>query len=436
MSADMWGATRWGGRTPFKKRLVHRPIQPPTINDFEDMADDVYDIYPPRAIKLGVLIDEFTGEEIEDFWLPIADEAHEPSIALIGGSGSGKTVAATRLIDEMRRRYGRSLLIFDSKNQYINMNKENEDKNHMEILERIGEKTSGCDEIKIYIPKHVIRKDGEEFCKLTYQYTDDWIINTGDIDATALLMLGQKKLSDRDYINVLASIIDNLRVKEREEGLKFNLDTIIDELEAEKEEMPAKKRSVDTLMVMIDNLAKGGIIADDGNSVMELFHKPKRINGNVVIFNTAGSSPDDIQTKGLITNMVSSISQKLKLYIDKVTKLPMYCPIILIEEASLYYGKNTDSKMLEAFNHLQNVMGRTAGIMRVYVFQNDKQPAEGLIDNDNMQIIIRMMQSVTLKNGRQIFGKGYAWVNIRNVDFMQDQSFLVRIYPPKCEIGS
>jgi hypothetical protein len=164
--------------------------------------------------------------------------------------------------------------------------------------------------------------------------------------------------------------------------------------------------------------------------------------GDVVIFNTAASGAQDIQTKGLITNMITSICDKLKLEIDTKLRIPLYRPIIVIEEASQYYGKHSDVNMLQAMNSMQNVMGRTAGILRIYIYQNDKQPADGLLDNDNLQVIIRLYQSIKLPpsdyypQGKDVYKKGLARVQIRNVTFMQDAEWLVQILPPKCEIGS
>ena len=38
--------------------------------------------------------------------------------------------------------------------------------------------------------------------------------------------------------------------------------------------------------------------------------------------------------------------------------------------------------------------------------------------------------------GRQIFGKGYATIEMRNVDFADDHKWFVRFLPPRCDIGS
>lgn len=434
----MWNAGLNGARSPFKnKSMVRRPIESPQNFEIEDYAK-VEIIDAPRSVFLGIRLDEATGEEIEEFHLPLDDESHETSIAFIGGSGSGKTVGITRFLDELRWDYGRSVLIFDSKNQYIHMNEPNKDEKHIKILEEYGEKPRGVNNLRIYVPNHIIKKDGTEYCKMMYEYTNTWIIKTGNVDATGLLLLGNKELSGKDYVLILGGVVDSLKEDARENGVKFTIDNLIAQLEMEKEEMSAKKRSTDTLEVMIDALVKAGIISDDGNEILELFHKPKRRDGEVVIFNTAGSSPDDMQTKGLIANMISSICQELKLHINRKTKIPYYQPIIVVEEASIYYGRKTESKLLEAFNQLQNVMGRSAGILRTYVYQNEKQAADGLLDNDNMQIIINTKQSIILKDGMgtQMHGKGLAWVKIRNVSFMPDTEFLIKILPPKCEIGS
>lgn len=456
---DTFNAGVFSANTPLRNNLVPKR----QIVDFDDYEEPevTHEIDAPRIIKLGYELDWETGEPLLDengdeqfFYLPFDHESHETSIVLIGSSGSGKTVACTRILDELRRDYGRSVLIVDSKNQYINMRNPNPDKNHLRILEEAGENPEGVENVTVYLPKHVIKKQGTKFCKYKYKYDKTWTIKTGEVDATGLLLLGNKDTTGKDYINTLAGIVDDLKEDERENGIPFTIEVLKDAFKAEIKRVQAKKRSVDVLTVMVDNLQKAGIISDDGNSVMELFHKPKaRFNsrtrtwkttgkGDVTIFNTAASGAQDIQTKGLITNMISSVSDKLKLEIDMENRIPLYRPIINVEEASQYYGIYSDNDMLQAMNQMQNVMGRTAGILRTFIYQNEKQIASGLLDNDNVQIIIKLYQSIKLPpspmypHGKDVHKKGLAKIQIRNVTFMQDAEFLVQILPPKCEIGS
>lgn len=426
-------------------RFIPQPRRYVNPDDFNERPPEPKVFEAPRTIKLGIQLDKETGEPTGEFNLPMDDEAHETAIVFIGASGTGKTVGVTRIVDEMRRQYGRSVLIFDSKNQYKFMNKPNKDPNHIRILEEWGEVPSSAGNLRIYIPYHILRKNGKVFCETQYEYTNTWVIKTNQVDAAGMLMLGNKDTEGKDYVNLLAAIVDEMRERERDEHIPFNLETLKGEIRAEQEKGDGKERSTKSLLAMLDILERTSMISDDGNEIMELFHEPKRKEaGDVMIFNTAGSSPEDIQTKGLITNMINGVCYELKKYINLKTKKPMYKPIILAEEASVYYGSKSDNRLIRAFDHLQNVVGRSLGIMRIYVYQNDKQPAKGLIDNDNVQIIIKTVQSLNLEDEygnipeypEQISGKGLAIVTIRNVSFMDDATFYVQILPPRCDIGT
>jgi hypothetical protein len=366
---------------------------------------------------------------------------------------SHNTVAAARLMDEMRRKYGRCLVIFDVKNQYISMSQPNRNPKHVEILREHGEEPEGVENVRVYIPRHMIKKFGKEVCENLYEYTDIWTIKTSDLDASSMLILGNKDKDGKDYVNMLCGIMDNIKEQERENGFKITVDSLMNVFQLETDK-PGKKRSGDVLMAMLDNLANSSLISDDGNDITELFHKPKAIykpetdtyvttgKGDVAIFNSAGAGADDIQTIAIVNNMVSSICNNLILKMNKQYKIPLYRPFITVEESSVYYGKDSDPSLLRAFNYLENVMGRSSGIGRMYIYQKEEQVPKGILYGDNcVQVLIRLMKSTKLagdgmREGPEIFKKGLAKVEIRNVGYMNNKTFLIQILPPKCDISS
>lgn len=366
------------------------------------------------------------------------------------------TITVTRLVDELRRNFGRPVLIFDAKNQYSSMTLPNQNVIHCKILEENGEKPEGVENLKTYIPKNMVKKYGEFVCKDRYNYTNLWKIKTSDIDATGMLMLGQKATSDRDYVMSLSGVVDSLKEIERNDGIPFTMDSLMQTLQSEIERISAKKRSLEPLIAMFDNLIQAGMLGDDGNDVLELMHKPyvrildspegyvykTKKAGDVSIFNTCGT-PNNISVRGFITNIFNALSNKLIYCYDKKTKLPEYRPIIVVEEASMFYGKYSDGDMIEAIGQMMDVFGRSAGVTRILMYQFKEQAISGLFENDNLNIIIEMFSSIKLKDpetnertGRQIAKKGLAVVKIRNVDFMPDWEFLVQILPPKCNVQS
>lgn len=466
MSATFMGGNvkMFNANSPFKKRLVRRP--PPVPQSYDDYldneADNLYEVTPPRSIKLGNIVDEYSGELIgEPYMLPIHDELHDPAVVVIGASGSGKTVTVSRLIDELRRDYARSLLILDAKNQYVEMNLANQDEGMCNILRENGEEPEGAENLKVFIPKNIIKKYGEEMAKEMFHYTHTWKIRTSEIDATGLLMIGQKAMSDRDYVNVIAAVIDNLNEEMRNTGHETTIDDLMMAMQSEVERVPQKKRSIDPLIAMLDNLHQSSMLGDDGNSVLELLQKPytrvyktrdgdykyvTKKAGDVTVFNSCGN-PQNITTKGLITNIINSLCNKLIFEFDKKTRIPLYRPILVIEEASMFYGKKSDSDMVDAISQLQDVVGRSIHCMRIFVYQYREQAISGFLENDNVSCIINMVQSMNLRNhgdpddwkkwtGRQVSMKGLAIVEIRNVSFMPDWISVIQVLPSKCQVRS
>ena len=411
-------------RSPFATRLVKRPSY--QLDKNQIIEGNKLPIDPPRFIKLGIQLDPNTGQEIGDFYLPFDDREHEPAALIWGGSGSGKSVALARIESEISFNYSRSILIFDFKNQYRYAYLPNDNPRHIEILKAHGEAPRGISNTKCFLPIHVVNKYGDEFCKLTYGYTDTWKLTLNDCDTAGLLMLGQKELEGMAYILFLESAITTVR---KRDGV-ITIASLIDELSASKEEEGTSKKSVDTIIGMIKALSKMGILTDKGNSVLELMHPPRRpgLGGDVFIFNLAGAGPDDIQTRGILINLLNGICHSLK---NKIN----IQPVLAIEEASSFFSREATQNMKTALNQLHYVMGRSLGIFRLYIYQRKNQIPLDLMDDKGVSILIETMNNFQLGNGQQLSGAGIAKVTIRDVTFMPNDLFLVKILPPRCKVS-
>lgn len=336
------------------------------------------------------------------------------------------SVALARIESEISFNYSRSILIFDFKNQYRFAYLPNDNLKHVEILRMHGETPRGINSTKCFLPVHVVNKYGDEFCKLTYGYTDTWSLTLNDCDTAGLLMLGQKELEGMAYILFLESAITTIR---KRDGI-ITIDSLIDELSALKEEEGTSKKSVDTIIGMVRALEKMGILSDKGNSILELMHPPRRpgLGGDVFIFNLAGAGPDDIQTRGILINLLNAICHTLK---NKINVQP----VIAIEEASSFFSKESSQNMRTALNQLHYVMGRSLGIFRLYIYQRKNQIPLDLFDDKGVSILIETMNNFQLGNGQQLSGAGIAKVTIRDVTFMPNDVFLVKILPPRCKVS-
>jgi len=411
-------------RSPFNRQMVKRP-------HFENIMDiresNKVTIDPPRYIKLGIELDPMTGNEIGDFYLPFDTREHEPAAMIIGGSGSGKSVCLGRIHSEISFQYSRSNTILDFKNQYRYADLPNDNPKHVKILKHYGENPRGVNGVKCFLPVHIIDRWGEDFCRANYNHTDTWKMSINDCDAAGLLMLGQKETEGRGYINILDAAMAIVR---RRDG-KITLDSLVQELEVTEEEAPGSKKSVAALVSMLYSLEKLKVLADKGNDIMTLMHKPGRpgLGGDFFIFNLAGAGPDDIQTKGMLVNLLNGICHRLKTNLDVQ-------PVLGIEEASTFFDKNAQHYLKTAFNQLHYVVGRTEGIFRIYVYQKKEQVPTGLLEDKGLPILIEMMNSFLLGNGQYLNKPGLAKVHIRNVTFMSPNVYLIQVLPPKCKILS
>jgi len=278
-----------------------------------------------------------------------------------------------------------------------------------------------------FLPVHIIDRWGEDFCRANYNYTSTWRMSINDCDAAGLLMLGQKDIEGRGYVNLLDAIMSVLR---RRDG-KLTIDNVKSELDAIKEEQPASRRSADSLLMMIDTLVKTRVLADDGNSILELMHAPKKPGkgGDFFIFNLSGAGPNDIQTKGMLVNLINGVCHTLKTHLD-------IQPVIGIEEASTFFGRSSSQYLKDSLSQLHYVVGRTEGIFRIYVYQKKEQIPEGLLDDKGVPIVIETLNNFTLGNGEQMYGAGLAKVYLRHMQFMPNDASIIRVLPPKCKIIS
>lgn len=421
----LFNASMGNVKSPFSGRLVKRPSFKQDMAGVRD--DNRIIVDPPRFIKLGIALDPMTGVPIGPFYLPFDEREHEPAVLVIGGSGSGKSVCMGRIHSELAFQYSRSQTIFDFKNQYRLSHLPNDDPKHIEILKNNGESPKGIRKVTCFLPIHIIDRWGEDFCRANYNYSDTWRMSINDCDASGLLMLGQKETEGRSYVNLLDAIMAVIR---RRDG-KITIDSLLAELEATKDEQPGSKKSADAIGSMIDALVKTRVLADKGNDIMELMHPPRKpgLGGDFFVFNLSGAGPDDIQTKGMLVNLINGICHKLK------TNLHVQ-PVIGIEEASTFFNKSSSPYLINALSQLHFVVGRTEGIFRIYVYQKKEQIPLGLLEDKGIPIVIETLNNFTLGNGQQLFGTGYAKVYMRNMGFMPSDASLIRVLPPKCKIIS
>lgn len=417
-----------GGRrfhSPFNRNIVKRPSF--KVDPVQIQESNKENVEPPRWIKLGRELSTVTGEDLGDFYLPFDTREHEPAIIIIGGSGSGKTTCLARIHTEVAFRYGRSQTIFDFKNQYRFVNEPNDNPKHVEILRAHGEEPKGVSGMKCYLPIHIVDRRGEAFCRDEYHYTNTWKMNINDCDAAGLLMLGQKDSEGRTYVNILDAAMAVVRRRDK----KITMDTLREELESTAEEDKGSKRSVDSLLSMMSALKKTRVLDDDGNSILDLMHAPKRMgqSGEFFVFNLSGAGPNDIQTKGMLVNLINAICNNL------ITNRDIQ-PVLGIEEASAFFSKDSSEYLLAALNLLHYVLGRSLGIMRIYVYQNRKQVPPGLLDDVGVPILIETMNNFLLGNGEQLYGAGLAKVFVRHTSFMKNDAYLIRVLPPKCRVVS
>ena len=127
-----------GAVTPFRTSLMRKQDFRKRVEHVEVVDPEENVIKAPRRILLGRLLDKETGEDIGPFYLPLDDLSHEPSILIEGGSGTGKSVALSRIFSEFIFT-GRSGIICDFKGQYSVMREPNKDPHHIKILKEFDE---------------------------------------------------------------------------------------------------------------------------------------------------------------------------------------------------------------------------------------------------------------------------------------------------------
>lgn len=399
-------------------------------------------IHAPRTLLLGRRLDKETGEDMGPFYLPIDDLWHEPSLVLEGGSGSGKSVALARIVSELILE-GRSIILCDYKGQYSTMVNPNTNPDHLAILEEYGEEPIGMGNIDVWLPNHIVNRLGPDYCSLKYNYNKTYTIRTEDVDAGGLLLLGGKELQGKDYILLFDTLLATLKRDARNGSVKYDIATILDELAEIREHVDGTKRSVNVIEIMLHNLVKVGVIADDGNNIFEMLEKPKMDGkpGKLSIFNTGAAGPSDIQSNGIMANLINGMMLSLMTEWERMDgkEVNAWRPGFFVDEASTYFDRNSSSNIMSAFNNLQYVNGRTLGIFRGYVYQTKAQQPKDLTDSDTLPIYIKLQQSLPLYDSMgmqvdELNDKGLAIVSIKNVGFMKNQSFYVRILPPKCDI--
>lgn len=436
-----------GVDSPFHERIVrrphfsaHQPVQEEPIIEMPTKKESA--IHAPRTLLLGRRLDKETGEDLGPFYLPIDDLWHEPSLVLEGGSGSGKSVALARIVSELILE-GRSIILCDYKGQYSTMVNPNTNPDHLAILEEYGEEPVGMGNIDVWLPNHIVNRLGPDYCSLKYNYNKTYTIRTEDVDAGGLLLLGGKELQGKDYILLFDTLLATLKRDARNGSVKYDIATILDELAEIREHVDGTKRSVNVIEIMLHNLVKVGVIADDGNNIFEMLEKPKMDGkpGKLSIFNTGAAGPSDIQSNGIMANLINGMMLSLMTEWERMDgkEVNAWRPGFFVDEASTYFDRNSSSNIMSAFNNLQYVNGRTLGIFRGYVYQTKAQQPKDLTDSDTLPIYIKLQQSLPLYDSMgmqvdELNDKGLAIVSIKNVGFMKNQSFYVRILPPKCDI--
>lgn len=437
---------RGGVESPFNGRLVRRPqfssIQraPEPIIEMPKKTEAV--IHAPRTLLLGRRLNKETGEDMGPFYLPIDDLWHEPSMVIEGGPGTGKSVSFARIVSELIIE-GRSVILCDFKGQYSVMSKPNTNPDHIKILKEFGEEPMGMGNIDVWLPNHIVNRLGPDYCKLKYNYDKTYTIRTEDMDAGGLLLLGNKATEGKDYVLLFDTLLATLKKDARNGELTYNIETIIELLTELKESIPGTKRSVNVLEIMLHNLVSAGVIADNGNKIFEMIERPKTDGtpGKLSIFNSGAAGPSDIQSKGIMANLINGLMTSLMTEWERVDgkDVNSFRPGFFVDEASTYFSKASSQMVMSAFNNLQYVNGRTLGILRAYVYQTKAQQPKDLTDSDTLPIYIKLQQSLPLydSDGMQVDelnGKGLAIISIKNVSFMKNQTFYAKILPPKCDV--
>lgn len=388
------------------------------------------------------MLDKETGEDLGPFYLPMDDWWHEPSILIEGGPGTGKSVALARIVSELLLE-GRSAILCDFKGQYSVMANPNSDPDHILILAEYDEEPVGMGQVDVWLPNHIVNRLGEEYCKLKYNYNKTYTIRTEDMDAGGLLLLGNKSTDGKDYVLLFDTLLASLKKAAREGHVDYTLETILGELRTLRDTVDGTKRSVNVLEIMLHNLIMAGVIADQGNTIFEMIEKPRKAGsaGKLSIFNTGAAGPNDIQSKGIMANLINGMLMSLTTEWEWMEgkQVNAWRPMFFVDEASTYFNKGSSDMVMSAFNNLQYVNGRTLGVLRGYVYQTKAQQPRDLSDSDTLPIYIKLQQSLPLIDSEgnevgEINGKGLAKISIKNVSFMQNQSFYVKILPPKCEV--
>ena len=437
---------RSGVESPFSGRLVRRPqfsaIQrtPEPIIEMPKKAEAV--IHAPRTLLLGRRLNKETGKDMGPFYLPIDDLWHEPSMVIEGGPGTGKSVSFARIVSELIIE-GRSVILCDFKGQYSVMSKPNTNPDHIKILKEFGEEPMGMGNIDVWLPNHIVNRLGPDYCKLKYNYDKTYTIRTEDMDAGGLLLLGNKATEGKDYVLLFDTLLATLKKDARNGELTYNIDTILYLLNDLKETLTGTKRSVNVLEIMLHNLVTAGVISDDGNRIFEMIERPKTDGspGKLSIFNSGAAGPSDIQSKGIMANLINGLMTSLMTEWERVDgkDVNSFRPGFFVDEASTYFSKSSSEMVMSAFNNLQYVNGRTLGILRAYVYQTKAQQPKDLTDSDTLPIYIKLQQSLPLydSDGMQVDelnDKGLAIISIKNVSFMKNQTFYAKILPPKCDV--
>jgi len=255
---------------------------------------------------------------------------------------------------------------------------------HVAILEEFGETPIGMGNIDVLLPNHIVNRLGPDYCRLKYRYDKPYTIRTEDMDAGGLLLLGNKQTDGKDYVLLFDTLLATLKKDARNGEMEYDINTIIDLLNQTKERIEGTKRSVNVIEIMLHNLVTAGVIADNGNSIFEFLEIPKKTGklGKLSIFNTGAAGPSDVQSKGIIANLINGMMLSLMTEWERIDGKVVNAlrPGFFVDEASTYFSKEASSMVMSAFNNLQYVNGRTLGIFRGYVYQTKAQQPKDLTD--------------------------------------------------------
>jgi len=402
--------------TPFYRSLASPIPRPPRVIEAEV-------IVPPRLITIGWQLNRYTGKRMGRMRLPLPAMDQECGVVITGASGTGKSVLVARIIHEMvANRYHRSALIIDAKTQYHKMQYPNENEAHLEKLSEMGEKPQGIKRVESFVPAHLAKRwDDWKFIEKNYHANKVLNVRAKDLSAGGMLAMGNKAAAERTYIKILENALITL-------GHDVTVDKLKNTLSAMRFQL-GKKRSVDVLLDMLDNLVALDLIDDDGVNPISLFDRPhKRRRGRLSIINTTISPPNDVSTVGLLANLFNGMCFELK-------KHPDIQPVVVIEEGQEYFSKWADPALLEALSNLHFVIGRTCRVFRIFCYQMIGQVPDWLANREGTPIRIHMRKNLELWSGGQKFGVGLGEIEIRNIGFMPDRRFYFECCPPPCAIG-